>query len=506
MPKTAGFKWDDAAKHWYTDSLRAAVGLREYATPEAKSKLSERLITISPWPDPLPAESGDLFKHQIDALQFALGRSASYLALDPGLGKTAVAALAASAHARREAGLIAVVYVTPPFLVKNIQREFSRWAPELRMSVLTSKTSEHDHTKVSVLILPDTFVAATWLKLVLKEFTAGLPSRLLIVDEAHRFKNDTAQRTRAVVGHGKTAGIAPLFNTSILMSGTPMPNRPIELFPVLNCFAPETISFRNKFEFGERYCAAILTDMGWDFSGASNLQELRKNLVAPDGPYMLRMSKDDVLDLPPKIEQVFLLSADLPPKLAPLDFEIAKAYSSGDDLMRAKLAATVDMDGHELSTATYRRLLGEYKAKDVLPYLKSILEETNESILVFAFHKSPVALLAEGLKEYDPFVITGQTPVKDRQPMVEAFQADPRKRVFIGNYLAMGTGFTLTRADRVVFVEYSWVPGENSQASDRPHRIGRVGTVLVQYVTYQGSLDEAVIRTNLNKRRTINHI
>lgn len=502
IPREAGFKWNPHARVWYTNSIRVAAGLRDYATPEAENKLSERLINVSPWTAPLPSQSKDFLPHQIPALDFVLTRSASYLALDPGLGKTPIAAVAASALFHYEAGLMACVYVTPPFLVRNVEREFKRWAPDLKVGVLNSKTSEHDHKRVHVLLLPDTFVAQAWTPLVLKEFLGDLPARLLIVDEAHRFKNDTAQRTRELVG---TNGVFKLFNRSVCLSGTPMPNRPIELFTVLNAFAPEVIGFREKIDYAKRYCAATYTDMGWDMSGASNLDELRKAMVAPEGPYMLRMTKA-LLNLPPKIEQVFLLSADMPSKVAPLDQAVSKILD-GEDTMRDDLANLSGLDPAALQqVSVYRRVLGEYKAKDVLPFIKSILEETNEAIIVFAYHRQAIDTLATGLKEYQPFIITGDTPQAKRDAQVVEFRDNKARRLFIGNYLAMGVGFPMQRADRVVFVEYSWVPGENQQASDRPHRIGRTETVLVQYVTYAGSLDESVLRTNLNKMKTIENI
>jgi SNF2 family DNA or RNA helicase len=76
----------------------------------------------------------------------------------------------------------------------------------------------------------------------------------------------------------------------------------------------------------------------------------------------------------------------------------------------------------------------------------------------------------------------------------------------IGNYKAMGVGFTLTRATRVIFVEYSWNPAENEQAADRAHRIGQTETVFVQYMVYKDSVDKKVIERILKKREGSRHI
>src|SRR5690606_36049177 len=127
-------------------------------------------------------------------------------------------------------------------------------------------------------------------------------------------------------------------------------------------------------------------------------------------------------------------------------------------------------------------------------------EETHENILLFAIHKATVAGLAEKLKEYKPLVITGDVHEDKRQDLVNTFQASKAHRVFNGNIQACGVGFTLTKATRVLFVEFSWVDGDNQQASDRAHRIGQNQSVLVQYVVLKDSFDRTHMEVLLKKR------
>ena len=288
------------------------------------------------------------------------------------------------------------------------------------------------------------------------------------------------------------------------MSGTPMPNSPIELYPVLSSAAPETINFMSRFDYARRYCAAYKKAFGWDMSGSSNEQELGRRVIAPHGRFMLRIKKS-ALNLPPKIEELFIISGGMTPRLAELDSRIGAAYKSEDDLIKLRISAKAgDEDLHMMS---YRRLLGVEKVPRILPYIKSLLEEGKESILIFAHHNEVVSLLAEALKKFKPFVITGGTPVGKRQALVKEFQSSGLKRpLFIGNYKAMGVGYTLTKATRAIFVEYDWTPGVNDQASDRIHRIGQKSSVLVQYVVYKDSLDKRVLEGVLRKRASVNKI
>lgn len=500
IPREAGFRWDTARKSWYTNDLEVALGLRRYADEKTKNLFNKFSITVTPWTSPLPQvpEGLTLLPHQNEAILFALARNKSYLGLDPGLGKTAVAALVVLALGSK------TVYITPPFLVKNVTEEFSRFAPSLVIDTYTSSTKSLA-PDVDVLLVPDSALSrgnntvALFLK---RHFLSHTKPNTLIVDEAHRAKNETANRTVALFGDKAREPLTKLFARQVYMSGTPMPNRPIELYPVLSHAAPETIDFMTKFQYARRYCAAYVNDFGrWDFTGASNMEELRRRVIYPTGSFMLRLKKE-LLNLPPKLEEVFVVSAEMTPRVAALDKNLGEKYNDKTDIVKALLE---NQTGGDLHLMTYRRLLGSEKVAPTVEYIKSLIEETNESILVFAYHADVISSLTSGLSEYRPYVITGDTPMPTRHEQVKDFETSDR-RIFIGNYLAMGTGFTMTKATRVIFCEFSWVPGDNAQASDRAHRIGQKGTVLVQYVVYKDSVDKLVIDTILRKRRAIEHI
>jgi SWI/SNF-related matrix-associated actin-dependent regulator 1 of chromatin subfamily A len=122
---------------------------------------------------------------------------------------------------------------------------------------------------------------------------------------------------------------------------------------------------------------------------------------------------------------------------------------------------------------------------------------------VFAHHKEVVAKLAEALAEYNPVMITGDTPVASRQDVVDKFQTDDRCRVFIGNIQAAGVGLTLTASSTVIFAELDWVPGNITQAEDRCHRIGQRDSVNVYHCVVDGSFDQHLAQTIVDKQDII---
>lgn len=479
--KNAGFRWDGEEKEWYTLSHQVAARLRSFADESAKAEIRKHSLTNTPWAGDLVYPEGKTpFPFQLDATRFALARSKSYLALDPGLGKTIIAGLVVNALKWP------AVYICPPFLTRNTAFEVSEWTGHqpffYRQAPVLLRTEQ-------VFIMPDSLLFTQEGKIAVASFARAQQHKhnkvVLFVDEAHRFKSDTAKRTKALFA------LTPLFDKVVFLSGTPMPNRPMELYPVLSNCAPETIDFKNKFQFGERYCAAYRDQFGWNFSGASNVAELAKKVM---GTFMMRVRKADVLkDLPEKSEELVFIGDELPARIAKMDTTLLRDFSP-EDLMKGQVPSTY--------MATYRKELGIVKVKESLKYIQYLLDEhTDESILVFAQHREVIRLLVEGLMEYAPAVIVGDTPMAMRQDIVTDFQKDPKRRVFIGNIAAAGTGFTLTKATRVVFVESSWCDADNQQASDRAHRISQKDFVFVQYLVYKNSIDRQVMETIFRKRK-----
>jgi SWI/SNF-related matrix-associated actin-dependent regulator 1 of chromatin subfamily A len=158
-----------------------------------------------------------------------------------------------------------------------------------------------------------------------------------------------------------------------------------------------------------------------------------------------------------------------------------------------------------LSTA--RRKLGILKVEPAIEYVKSVvLEETNK-VVVFCHHREVFFPLLEGLKREGVVSINGTTSLDDRQRAIDAFQNDDKVRVFLASITAASTGITLTAASTVVFVEADWVPSVNEQAEGRINRIGqRADLMRAIYLVVPDSLDEAVMWSVHRKQRNIGKV
>lgn len=312
---------------------------------------------------------------------------------------------------------------------------------------------------------------------------------LLICDESHYIKNPKAQRTKAILG---SSGLMERAKESIFISGTQMLNRPIELFPIIDGACPVAIGFRNWFQYAQDFCGAYHDGFGWNVQGASNMKELGQRLRAY---MMVRRRKEKVLpQLPGKTSKIVHLD---PNPAAKKVIKKMAAFSLKE--IESKKGATIGFEG--LSEA--RRELGIQKAPIALKYIKDKLEGEDEKVILFAHHKDVITLLEEGLKDYGVVSVKGGMSKEKRHEAVKRFQNDDNVRVFVGSIQAAGVGLTLTAASYVAFIEASWVPGENQQAADRADRIGQKNHVLVEFLTFAGSLDDDVLRAHIKKNKVI---
>lgn len=418
----------------------------------------------------------ELFPYQREGAAFLAEKGVALLADEPGLGKTAQAIAATQdTHSAPD-----VVVVCPASVRENWYREFERfWS-----GLVSYNLKVESYDKVA--------------RGVLKDFYCDV----LILDEAHYLKSRTAKRTQAVFGQrcdGK-GGLVERANHVFLLTGTPMPNQPAELWPMLRALFPDSIPAasgkpRNYFQFVNKFCRTRNNGFGTVIEGAKNIEQLR----AIVSPFTLRRKKEDVLkDLPPLRLDTLALDTEisLPPEVSELVPEIEAALDKDGIAGLAKLAPHV---------ATLRRYTALAKVEPVCRWIKDWFEGGGGQLVVFAHHREVIDALFHytatqtGLKSDR---LTGATPADKRQYIVDRFQKGV-SNVFFGQIQAAGTGITLTAASDALFVESSWVPAENEQAAMRIHRIGQREACLVRFAMIPGSIDERIQKAVVRKTADI---
>ncbi len=511
--KAAGARWNPTRRTWWTDKAdvaaklaqgdaaavaainaeRAAAHQRTVAAVEA-SKATDANVDI-----PVPHGLAYL-PYQKAGIAYALDRKNVLIGDQMGLGKT----IQAIGVINADVSIKNVLIVCPASLKLNWERETVKWlARPLSTSIANGAFKGTDVVIVNYEQLG--------------KHRAAIDARqwdLLISDECHYVKNPKAQRTALLLGKwdkDPSKCVEPIqARRRVFLSGTPMINRPIELWPILHSIDPWGLG-KNKMAFAQRYCDAHNNGYGWDFTGASNLGELQIKLRAS---VMVRRLKDDVLkELPAKRRQVIPFQPQDAATRALIERE--NAIGRGVEAARKALEASTNPADYERAVAmleeaqkvaftemaAVRRDVAIAKLPQVIEHVGDTLENVDK-LIVFAHHLDVLKALKDAFGNA-AVVLTGETPLPARQAAVDAFQTNPAIKVFVASIKAAGVGITLTAASTVLFAELDWTPGGMSQAEDRAHRIGQLNSVLVQHLVLDGSFDQRMAETIVEKQAVL---
>lgn len=424
-----------------------------------------------------------LYPFQVEGVEFLRTRKVALLADDMGLGKTAQAIHAMKALKARK-----VLIVCPAAVKYNWRDELKLWDfPISKVQIVEGKFADIDCDANVVIINYDLLSAPkVFHQLTKMIFSVG------VFDESHYMKNRNAKRTIAVLIRG---GIASRCVYKWFLTGTPILNRPIELYPLLKAAKPDAIyPFTSYTAYAKRYCSGFFDGYAYNDRGSSNISELAEKLESSG--FMLRRLKAEVLkDLPEKQFQVLPVHLDNIEYYESQDFTFKKG-----EVKRLKFQ---DICGGDLGQiAALRHQLAIDKFPTVKAHLKDLFE-IKKKVVVFAHHRELIRIVNEAFSEMQPAIVRGGMSAEKKYEEVRRFQTDRNCRLFIGNILAAGTGTTLTASDIAVFAEIDWVPGNIFQAVDRIHRIGQDRGVLIQFFVIEDSLEEYMLQGVVFKKHTI---
>lgn len=500
IPKKHGFKWCDIENRWFTDNWYVALQAAKIRL-DMPSELAQYFVNVGSSSekdeDPIAQNNNSLFSYQTAGVAAIRKRRNILLADEQGLGKTAQAITYVKFFQEEGDFTPSVLVICPSSLKINWQREFIKWLPQIEypyseqndwegIQIVRTGKDKIIQNKLVVILNYDLLKSR-----LIADQLAEYDADVVILDEAHYLKNPTSLRTKAALKLAKKA------KKTIAITGTPVLNRPIELFPLLNAISPETIAPYDTFrKFALYFCGAYEGRWGFITDGATNIEELNTRLRAT---CMIRRLKKDVLDqLPDKMPpQIIALEQDSATKAViklekTLDIEDLKRHP---EKMNLGDAARIR---HELALA---------KLPKCIEYIEERLLSGNK-IVVFAYHRDVISDLQMNLegRGYDTTVLLGGMSAEYKQLNIDKFQTNPNCKIFIGQIQAAGVGITLTAASDVIFVESSWTPGEIDQCIDRCHRIGQKNSVTSTFLTVENSIEETMLKVVFDKAKIINQI
>jgi SWI/SNF-related matrix-associated actin-dependent regulator 1 of chromatin subfamily A len=317
--------------------------------------------------------------------------------------------------------------------------------------------------------------------------------QIVILDESHKVKNYKSQRTIAAVD------LASRIPHRILISGTPASNRTSELWKQLEIVRPDIYNRMTFTKWHKKYCDAKKTDYGWDYSGNSNTEELAEELKF----IMLRRTEEEVFDELPEMIRTTV----------PVLITNRKVYNAAKEnhlqwiaeqkgLAAAEKASRAE---HLSRIAVLKRLAAEGKLESAISWMRDYLEN-EDKIVVFAHHKSIISKLKEEFGD-ECVVIDGDTPQKDRIPITDRFESDPKIKILIGNMKAASEGLNLGISKTVVHLEFDWSPKTHEQCEGRIKGLRQMGRGRAKthsiYIVGLETIDIEIIDMLETKRKVI---
>ena len=410
----------------------------------------------------LPRLGGELRPFQGAAVAYALKNPKCIIADQMGLGKTV------EVLATLEAANTYPALVVCPASVKGVWANHVReWLPHRYGYILGDKAIP----PVAHVSIVNYEQLAKWKKLLKVNWAA------IIFDEAHYIKEPTAARSKLA------AEIAQGCPRILMLSGTPVLNRPIELAHPLNILGALP-KFGGFWPFVKRYCAAqqkrVYTRRGeklvWDFSGHDHTAELHERL-AGEGLYLRRLKSDVLSELPPKQRAV-----------VPLPIANRAEYRLAEQEVRRQLQVNANRAVTLTRFEALKQVAARGKLAGAIEWITDFLE-TGEKLVVFAIHREIVGAIAE---HFHAPMIRGDTPLGEREEAVWRFQNDPAVSLIACNLQAGGVGLTLTAASNVAFLELPWNAATLVQGEDRCHRLGQTDSVTSYLLLDDDTIDGEV--------------
>ena len=471
--------------HTYMEerAKRVAIsGAASLSSDDVVQKMQDELAEVFP-------EGYGLYPFQYVGVQFAqLAGGRCLIGDDMGIGKT----IQAIAHIGLNQDKLPALIVVPASVKYNWLKECETWLPDMTTVVLEGRKGGLPERAFNP-YMADIVVCNYDIMSYRKDELIDYGFNIVVCDESHYLKNSKAKRTQA------TLSVAQESESVICLSGTAITNRPNEFFTTLNLLRPN--EFPSFFNYGLSYCDGHETRFGWDFSGASNTDELHSRTR----DFCIRRLKSEVLtELPDKVRTIH----DIQPSKADVK-RYKDLHRTWMDEYEMYANSTGLPQGFVLNMLTaLRHECGLIKVPSTVQYIKDYNEITGKPLVVFAHHQDVLKGIWMGLsndkdKKWKIAGISGDMPSHKRQQNVEAFQQG-KVEVMLCSTMAAKEGITLTAADTVVFVEREWVPGWEEQAEDRVNRIGQdSNSVHAVYLSVADTIDERFNMVVEAKRQVI---
>ena len=334
------------------------------------------------------------------------------------------------------------------------------------------------------------------------EFLYNHKENLTIIDESTTIKNHKAIRTRNVLK------LSEYSKYKRILTGSPVTKSPLDLYTQCDFLDTSHLGFSSYFTFRNRYCVTHRLDLG-----NGRYTEIPKYYVHLDeledklSKFSYRVTKDECLDLPPKLYSKRYIDMNDEQKDFYERLRIAAIAIIEDEAVSYNNKLTEIIKLHQVCNGFVKTNDGELKEfkNPKLHALSDIIEESEGKVIIWANYiyniESIIKFLQEKYGVYSVVSNYGAVDTLKRTEAVKKFQTDDTCRFFVGNPATGGFGLTLTEAKNVIYFSNSFNFEHRRQSEDRAHRSGLKHRVLYTDLICKGTIDERIISSLSSKNK-----
>lgn len=426
------------------------------------------------------------WRHQYQGWERSVFRKISMFAFEQGLGKT-IQSVTLSKITKAKRTIIITTSLIKWSIYDDMTKDWS-YNP-LYWTILDANKSKNVRAFIERFVVINYESIPKYFDLLTSD-----SCQHIIIDECHKAKNPSTRNFKSVkslIRHYKKARVT-------LLSGTPMPNRVIDLFGYFKLVDHPLGS--NKKWFKDRYELREGTSFGGKVVGVKNEEELKMRM----SNFMIRKKTEECIDLPDLIIKKFFFDMN----------DIKEEYDSiVEEMYKSKVAKEEAVEKNEIKQEvgnlkqnihTLNKLLSASKAKKAIDLIDS-LNEQGKKVVVFCSYVDPLKMLHEHYLNKS-ILIYGAVPSYKRKAYVDKFKEDPDCMIMLGQNKAAGIGINVTNASHVIFLNMPFTPDDLEQPYKRLHRPGQKVNVLAYYLMCRDSIDEHIYSMILSKTDDINSL
>lgn len=421
--------------------------------------------------------------HQIEAIDYISKHHEIALFDEQGLGKTKIV-IDALCSSMKNGEIEGVLVVSPMSLLYNWELEVTKHS--FLIPVVLKGTEREKRYKF---LTGANFYITNYEAVIaeLERIKRFCRSRkvAIVLDESARMKDPSTKTAQSLFK------LRPYSTKRIIITGTPVANKPIDLWSQFffldggALLGDDFNEFKARYNEKNLYYSEALTGL--------------KNTVTE---HSIRRCKDEVLELPEKkfintyvtlkgkqLELYSQLKEEL--KIEIQDMEGNTIIDEAENILKKLLRLTQIASNPVLIDKSYKEIPAKFSTLEGL--LKDLIIK-DEKVIVWTSFVDNIIILKNKLKQYRPLIIYGDIPVKERADAVKAFQESEKNRIIIANPSAAREGLTLTRANNAIYVDRNFNLVDYLQSQDRIHRISQTKECKIFKLLAKDTIDEYIDR------------